>query len=153
MHYHETNYINLFFLPLIVNAQKLALIDRKFEQSITIVDTVTGDQLTKGSLPVYEKDIATVIELMQRLAKKISSDEAATLESFDIKMGNSKCIVNSEKIGSRYNYNVVLNTSMQNFKTSILLADHEPNKRAAQRINIFVDYLRNNMAAIGERLE
>ena len=142
----------LFFVPLISAAQKLALIDRRFQQPIAMVDTITGDQVTKGIVPVYQEDISSIVELMQLLAKNIGNGKVLSSRSFDVKMGNSKCIINTEKTGSQYNYNIVLNTSMQDFKTSILLVDHETNKRAAQRLNIFIDYLRNNTAAIPERL-
>jgi len=45
-------------------------------------------------------------------------------------------------------YTIVLNTYTGNFKTSIPLVDNEINKRATQRLIIFLDYLKNNYAAL-----
>lgn len=142
----------LFFIPLFGGAQKLALIDRKLQEPIAIVDTITHEQVTSGILPVFKEDVSTIVELMQRLAKAIDNGGVPPSMSFDVKMGKTKCIISTEKVGKQYHYNIVLNTSMHNFKTSILLVDHEKNKRAAQRLNIFIDYLRNNQASISESM-
>jgi len=60
--------IFLFFAPLSGNAQKLALIDRNFYYPIDIADTITLEQAAKGTLPIYNKDISSVIEIVEWLA-------------------------------------------------------------------------------------
>ena len=138
--------IFLFFAPFFGNAQKLALIDRNFYHPIDIADTITFEQASKGALPIYHKDISSIIEAVEWLA-----DYAAKIneqESFAIKTGNSECIVTTGKEGRLNTYTFILNTDTGNFKTSILLVDNETNKRATQRLSIFLDYLKNNSAAL-----
>jgi hypothetical protein len=136
----------LFFAPFFGNGQKLVLIDRNFHHPIVIADTITLEQASKGTLPIYNKDVSSVIEVVERLVDytgKINEQEY-----FVKKTGNSECIVTTEKEGRLNTYTIVLNTDTGNFKTSILLVDSETNKRATQRISIFLDYLKNNSAAL-----
>jgi hypothetical protein len=136
----------LFFAPFFGNGQKLVLIDRNFHHPIVIADTITLEQASKGTLPIYNKDVSSVIEAVERLVDytgKINEQE-----SFVNKTGNSECIITTEKEGRLNTYTIVLNTDTGNFKTSILLVDSETNKRATQRLSIFLDYLKNNSAAL-----
>ena len=139
----------LLFSPLLSIGQKLVLIDRNFQQPLSIIDTITMEQATKGALPLYFKDLRSVISTMEWLIKEINSGKNNN-KSFHLKIGNSKCIVKAENNGSRNIYNIVLNTNTGSFKTSIVLASHETSKRAAQRLSIFMDYLKNNIAAVPE---
>src|SRR5215216_5692844 len=59
----------LFFVPLLSTGQKLALIDRNFHQPISIADTITMEEATRGVVPVYSKDIYSVINTIQWLIK------------------------------------------------------------------------------------
>jgi hypothetical protein len=136
----------LFFAPFLGYGQKLALIDRNFYHSIDLSDTITLEQASRGTLPIYNKDISSVIEAVEWLADytaKINEQK-----SFVIKTGNSECIVTTGKEGRSNTYTIVLNTDTGNFKTSILIVDNETNKRATQRLSIFLDYLKNNSAAL-----
>jgi len=138
--------IFLFFVPLFGHTQKLALIDRKFYYPIDIADTITLEQVAKGTVPIYHKDIFSVIKIVEWIA-----DYTARIneqESFVIKTGNSEFIITIGKEGRVNTYTIVLNTDTGNFKTSILLVDNETNKRATQRLNIFLDYLKNNYSAL-----
>ena len=138
----------LFLVPLLSSAQKIAVIDRHFYEPIAMMDVLTTEVATKGGLIVYQKDIAPVIEGLEQLARKLSSGTKLTDNFGEMKFGNTSCIVTTKKAGRRYTHNIVLNTNSQNIKTSIHLADDEPNKRAVQRLNIFIDYLKHNLSAI-----
>ena len=120
----------LFFIPLFTSAQKIALIDRNFYEPITMVDTVSIDDASKGSLVVYKEDIAKVIEGMEWLAKYLSYSEKLTSGSFDITMGNSKCIVITEKTGSKYSHNIMLHTNSENIKHRSCLLTAKRTKEA-----------------------
>ena len=141
-----------FLLPLVSKAQKIALLDRNFYHSINIADSITMEQAAKGILPVYHRDLQAIIQGMQWLIQYITAPKINKEESFILKMGNSKCIVKTESYRHINNYNIVLNTEANNIKTSIVLASSEPNKRAAQRVAVFMDYLRNNSWLIKEQL-
>lgn len=138
----------LFFVPFPGRAQKLALIDRNFQQPINIVDSVSMEEVAKGVLPVYYKDVASIISAMQWLLKYMGDGKMDKEGFFDLKTGDSKCIVQTEKNGKANKYHIVLNTKTTAFKTSIVLVAHESNKRAAQRIAMFMDYLRNNTSVM-----
>ena len=140
----KTLLLILFFLPFLGYAQKLVLIDRNFYQPVSLADSISIEQASKGLLPVYHKDLEAIHQGMQWLIKRLTSAEKGQEESFILKMGNSNCIVSTEKSGRIDKYSIVINTDMENLKTSIVLASGEPNKRALQRVVIFMDYLRNN---------
>ena len=134
----------LFFTSFNCKAQKLMLLDRHFVEPVTIEDTITPEQAGNGTLPIYLKDINSVISTMEWLVKYMTADKLNKEEFFDLKMGNSKCIVRTEKNGHSNKYNIVLNTMTNSLKTYIVLVAWEGNKRAIQRLNIFMDYLKNN---------
>jgi len=135
-------------LPFFTNAQKLILLDRNFQDPISIVDTITMEEATKGGLAIYARDINAILFSIQKLIKYVDDDKPDKGEIFDLEMGNSKCIVKTEKTGAINNYNIVLNTNTGNFKTAFVLVAHETNKRAVQRLTMFMDYLRNNLSVL-----
>ena len=92
----------LFFAPFLRNGQKLALIDRNFYHSIDLSDTITLEQASKGTLPIYNKDISSVIEAVEWLAHYTAKMNEQ--KSFVIKAGNSECIVTTEKEGRLNTY-------------------------------------------------
>jgi len=146
----KTLLLILFFSPLFCIAQKIVLIDRNFYHPVILADSFSIEQASRGLLPVYQKDLQAVNRQMQWLIKHIiSPNEINTEESIVLKMGSSNCIVTTEKnrrIGGKYT--IVLNTEIDNLKTSIVLASGEPNKRALQRVSIFMDYLNNNSSLL-----
>jgi hypothetical protein len=144
----KCHFLVLFLLPAFANAQKLLLLDRNFQEPISIVDTITMEKATKGGLAIYARDINTILSSMQKLIKYVDDGKMRKEEVFDLKMGNSKCIVKTEKTGSNSNYNIVLNTNTGNFKTAFVLVAHETNKRAVQRLTMFMDYLQNNLSVL-----
>ena len=138
----------LFFTSFNCKAQKLLLLDRHFVEPVTMEDTITIEQAGNGRLPIYFKDLNSVISTMEWLVKHMEAHKLNHEESFDFKMGNSKCIVMTEKTGNSNKYNIVLNTMTNNLKTYIVLVAWEGNKRAIQRLNIFMDYLKNNSSVM-----
>jgi hypothetical protein len=137
--------ILLAIFPLFVNAQKMMVLDRSLQQPISLVDVISMDEATKGAIAIYAKDMKTIQTSIQALIKHIVNRDKQ--ESFDLEMGNSKCVVKIDKHGT-VNYNIVLNTNTGDFKTAFVLVAHESEKRAVQRLTMFLDYLRNNLAVI-----
>ena len=140
----KTLLLILFFSPFICKAQKLLLIDRNFYHPAGMADSISMEQASKGLLPVYQKDLHTISQGMQWLIKHITTGGIDGEKSFTLKMGNTNCIVTAENNRRVDKYSIVLNTETNNLKTSMVLASGEPNKRAMQRVAIFMDYLRNN---------
>ena len=138
--------IFLIFFPFSVNAQKMIALDRSLQQPLSIVDGISMDEATKGAVAIYVKDVVTIQASIQLLIKHLVNRDKQ--ESFDLEMGKSKCVVKIEKHGAVNNYNIVLNTSTGDFKTAFVLVAHESEKKAVQRLAIFLDYLRNNLAII-----
>ena len=141
----------LFFASFTGNAQQLVLVDRNFQLPLKVTDTITVEQVSKGLMPIYFKDVYTVITGMERLVKYMNAGKMNKENLLDLKMGNSMCVVKTEKTGRMNTYNIVLNTMTSKLKTHMVLAASEPNKRAVQRLNIFMDYLKNNSPVIAEK--
>ena len=138
--------IFLIFFPFSVNAQKMIALDRSLQQPLSIVDGISMDEATKGAVAIYVKDVVTIQASIQLLIKHLVNRDKQ--ESFDLEMGKSKCVVKIEKHGAVNNYNIVLNTNTGDFKTAFVLVAHESEKKAVQRLTMFLDYLRNNLAVI-----
>jgi hypothetical protein len=136
----------LIFLPFFLNAQKMIAFDRSLQRPLSIVDGISMDEATKGAVAIYVKDVATIQASIQLLIKHLVNRDKQ--ESFDLEMGNSKCVVKIEKHGAVNNYNIVLNTNTGDFKTAFVLVAHESEKKAVRRLTMFLDYLRNNLAII-----
>ena len=144
----KTLLLILFFSPFFSKAQKVILIDRNFYHPVSIPDSFSMEQASTGVLAVYHKDLQALSEGMQWLIKHMTKPAIDMEESFVLKMGNSNCIVTTEKNSHTNKRSIVLNTEANNIKTSIVLAAGESNKRALQRVTVFVDYLRNNSSSL-----
>jgi hypothetical protein len=138
--------ILLFILPFFAGAQKLVLLDRNLLQPAIVIDSISINEATKGAIAIYAKDVHAILSSVQRLVRYVDDEKKDEKKVFDLEMGNSKWIVKTEKIGPINNYNIVLNTNTGNFRTAFLLVSHEPGKIAAQRLTMFMDYLRNNIS-------
>ena len=145
----KTVFLIVFLSPVFAMAQKVVLIDRNFYHSVTTADSISMEQVSSGLLPVYYKDLQAVSQQMQWLIKHLISPATINMdESFVLKMGSSSCIVTIENNRRVDRYTIVLNSEINYVKTSVVLASGEPNRRALQRVAIFVDYLRNNSSLL-----
>ena len=128
----------------------MVLLDRNLQQPASIVDSITLDKAAKGTIAIYAKDVPAILSSIQSLIKYVDDRRVDEEKTFDLEMGSSKCVVKTEKNGSVNTYNIVLNTNTRNFKTAFVLVSHQTNKRAVQRLTMFMDYLRNNVSAMTE---
>jgi hypothetical protein len=141
-------FIVAFLFPLFANTQKLVLLDRNFHHPVNIVDSISMEEAAKGAVAVYAKDINSLFVFIQGLIKYVADGKTDKEEVFDLNAGHSKYVVKTEKTGSTNHYNIVLNTDTGNFKTAFALVSHQSNKRAVQRLTMFMDYLRNNISVL-----
>jgi hypothetical protein len=126
----------------------MVLLDRNLQQPLNTADTITMDEATKGMVAVYTKDINRLLHTIQSLTKFIDDKKIDEEKVIDLQVGNSKCIVKTEKNGAVNSYNIVLTTDTGNFKTAFVLVSHETSKRAVQRLTMFLYYLRNNISVM-----
>lgn len=137
----------VLLLPFLSIGQKLALLDRSFQQPIKITDTFTMEQASMGALAVYFNDMPSIISTMQSLIKNIN--EGAIKEgALDVPMGSSLCVVRTRKIGRVSMHNIVLTTKVNGLRTVFTIANQETHKKTLQRLTMFLDYLRNNASVM-----
>ena len=143
--------ILLLLVSATSHAQKMVLVDRNFQQPLIFADSITIEQVAKGLLPIHFNDLDQVIRVMEKLTKDIYAGRMNSKETTSVPIGSSVCIITMEKLNRSNLYNIILNTTTGNLKTHIVLAQSEPHKRAAQRLTIFIDYLKNNAAIVLEK--
>jgi hypothetical protein len=94
----------------------MVLLDRNLQQPLNTADTITMDEATKGMVAVYTKDINRLLHTIQSLTKFIDDKKIDEEKVIDLQVGNSKCIVKTEKNGAVNSYNIVLTTDTGNLK-------------------------------------
>lgn len=143
----------LFALILVssaANAQPAILMDRNFQRTIQVVDSVTMEQVSNGLMPLYIEDIDTVLKAVEWLMNYVDNGRPEIKGMLDFNAGRSRWTARTDKYGMRKLYTIVLNTGFGTFETYMVVAANEPNKRAFQRLSMFADYLRNNRAQISD---
>jgi hypothetical protein len=140
----------LLLLPCRAFSQKAILIDRGLRYPVSVTDSVTFEQVTKGFMPVYFEDIDSLLEVIDGLRKYIDTGRRNGERVEDIKFGNSHCFTTTIKRGNANKYHIVVGTQVNKVTTSMVLVSGEMNKRAIQRLTIFSDYLKNNRAVLKE---
>lgn len=143
----------ILIFPVFCSAQQIVLLDRNFKEPMRIASAITKDDLLKGWFPIHIKDVDSVIKKVSWFQKYIDTGQQHENESIVMNAGNSNFITQVEKQGHTNNYYVVLNTTTSDFgATMLLVKKRDGKKRALQKLNIFIDYVRNNMSILEEDL-
>ena len=142
-------FLLLIFLPFGGKTQKAILMDRALFAPVQVVDSVTLDEVTGGLMPVYVKDIDSILKVLEWLMTYVNEGKAEK-GLLDLKAGQSRWTARMKKNGIKSQYNIVLNTRFGLFETYLVIASNEFNKRALQRLTIFADYLKNNQAVLSQ---
>ena len=144
----------LFFamlLPAVLAAQKIALIDRGFKRPIQYTDSVTTEHLFQDYFPIHVEDLRTVIKTADRYISSIDAGGAQSKMEDDVPAGKSRFIHIGSVMRKYTLHHIVLSTRTSDLTTSMKLVQFEDSrKRAVQKLLIFNDYVKNNLAAADE---
>lgn len=137
--------------PIFCSAQQIVLLDRGFKEPMRVTNTITTGDLLKGWFPIHIKDVDSIVKKVAWFQKYINTGQRHENESIVMNVGNTNFISQVEKQGNSNNYYIVLNTTTGNYgATMLLVKKRDSKKRALQKLNIFIDYLRNNMSVLEE---
>ncbi len=143
----------LWLLPAAGAAQTYALLDRDFKRPLIVTDAITTDLMHDRRFPVYTKDIDSLISFTERLQKHMNTGKTYDEATVRYDVGGSWFMAQREKIGKVNKYHITINTRAQDVGASLeLVSDTDGSKAAAQKVNIFLDYLRNNRLLIEQAL-
>lgn len=135
-------------LPVLAGAQKLALIDRSFKTPISFTDSVSRLQVLQNRFIIYSQDIDSLIRVTERFAQYINTGKVHEPATFDIFTGHSHIVAMTRKAGHINSYHLVLSTRTDNIGTSITIVSSAGKRKAMQKLNIFLDHLRNNRSLL-----
>jgi hypothetical protein len=134
----------LLLLPLFCDAQEIALLDRHFKKPVLYTNSLQGDALYR-CFPVYRADLDSVIQVTETLLSSVQAGKPPEPDAVFLPAGHSFFAVRTWKTGAYTNYFVVLSTrSGDKGATLELLSEQDGNKKAAQKLLVFLDYLKNN---------
>ena len=135
-------------LPAFGFGQQAVLLDRNLISPALVTDSVTFDQVSKGLMPFFIKDVDSLLLIINQLKKYINTGKRQEPGVKAVVIGNSRCIARTERKGANDKYYVSVATDIGKVKTSMVVVAGEFNKTAIRRLSIFEDYLKNNMAAL-----
>lgn len=139
----------ILMLPLFAFSQSIALLDRKLIAPIQLTDSVSLEQIQDGLFPIYVKDIDSVVKTMEAFKSWIDSGKEMKPDSYTIPAGKSNFFAVVYPSSPQEKYNIVLNTEVTEFKTSMTLVSKTFSpKMAIRNLAIFLDYIRNNMTTV-----
>jgi hypothetical protein len=137
--------ILLLLLPCFARAQSIALVDRAFKVPLTVTDTLTARQLSGKLFPIYTSDLDSVILLTEYLARYIDAGTVYQPEMHIRAVGHSQFAVTTQRMGQYNTYGIFLNTRSGNLGAALEVVKRgNGNKKAAQQLHLFLDYLKNN---------
>lgn len=126
-------------------AQDIALIDRHFKNPMSVTKKLTVEQLSGKQFPVYIADLDSVIRLTETLSEYINAGIVHEPDMQIFQVGSSHFAINTERKGVYNMYSIFLSTKAGNVGASIELVKRgDGNKKAVQRLQVFLDYLKNN---------
>jgi hypothetical protein len=141
----KTVFFVLLLLPGIALAQTIALLDRNFKKPIAVTETLTREQLSGKWFPIYVTDLDTVIKVAEALAHAISNGTLPPSNTQLIQAGHSHFAVAAQRTGGYTTCNIALATQSGNMGATLLLVRKEDsNRKAAQLLLLFLDYIKNN---------
>jgi hypothetical protein len=141
----------LMLLPLVATAQKIALIDRGFKKPVQFTDSATMDHMFENFFPVYVRDIGAILKKTEWLIAQIDTGSKQPSIDNEISVGNSTFVYASSGMQNNARHQLVLATRTSGLSTSVKLFEfNDSRKRSIQRLLIFSDYVRNNLAGAGE---
>lgn len=140
--------ILFLMLPLTSFCQKVLLLDRKLEQEVKTTDSVTLDQLSKGLMPIFVRDVSALLVAIDAYKKLIDTGNRLADTVNSVTIGSSHCVTRIETSGGARKHFFIIATDAGVLKTSMTLVRGEKTKTALNRLSVFQDYLKNNMAAL-----
>lgn len=148
----KTCIVLLYILPVCAYAQSIALLDREFKNPITVTETLTRDQLSGRTFPIYTADLDVVIRLTEKLARSLVSGTQPLSGMELLPAGHSHIAVATQRTGAHTTYSVSLSTRSGDVGTFLqLVKRNQGNKRAVQELLLFLDYLKNNRHMVGSK--
>ncbi len=137
--------ILLLLLPCFARAQSIALVDRAFKNPVTVTDTLTARQLSGKLFPIYTTDLDSVIVLTEHLARYIDAKAVHEPDMHFRTVGHSQFAVTTQRTGQYNTYGIFLSTRSGNLGAALEVVNPgNGNKKAAQQLHLFLDYLKNN---------
>lgn len=139
----------LMLFPAVLTAQQIALIDRNFKRPLEFTDSATMEHLFDGYFPVYVRDLNLVLQKATWIFKYIDTGKPNTDVSSDIPAGNSRFFYQAVNLPKITRQQLVLSTQTNSLGSSIkLIHPADPKKRALQKLNVFMDYVKNNISGL-----
>jgi hypothetical protein len=143
----------LLLLPLFCGAQEIVLLDRRFKEPIRVSGPVTGEALNR-SFPVYRSDLDSVIQITESLLSSLHSGKPPKENTRFVQAGHSLFAIRTWNVGAHSTHFVVLSTRSGNKGATLaLVTEKDGTKKAARKLLVFLDYLKNNRPVLpAERL-
>jgi hypothetical protein len=140
----------LFISSKDLYSQKIALLDTKFKKPILYTDSVTANQVSAGLIPVLVKDFDTLYSNLKYLEEVLNVRQRAKMQSFELK--TSMTLITVSRIPKAYGDRYLINMQSKSGEiiSSCTLSDaDETNKKTAQKISDFLNYIKTNNSFFG----
>ena len=133
----------LLLLPLFGSTQKIVLLDRQFRNPVTLTDSISPEQFP-GTFPVYLNQFDSLIKVADHYRQSFNRGRGEKHGPGTFYLGSTKFVSGNKE--NAYTGNQVLIATRVGFvQTSLeLVGPADSNRRAQQKLAVFIDYLRNN---------
>jgi hypothetical protein len=140
----------LLLLPLFCGAQEIALLDRHFKEPVRLSGALTSETLYH-SFPVHRADLDSVIRITENLLSALHSSKPPKDNNLFLQAGHSLFAIRTWNAGAHSTHSVVLSTLLGNKGATLaLVSENDGTKKAARKLLVFLDYLKNNRPVLAE---
>ena len=135
----------LIFLSTQSYCQKIALIAKDFERPMLFTDSVTAEQVKNGYFPIDKANIDTFYANVNYILDMLKIRQRAKMQSFELKSGSSVIKVSRVPYSNGDRYLATVRNKEDEIEAILPLLDHRiSNKRNAKKMQLLLDYLKNN---------
>ena len=127
---------------LATSAQKIMLLDTRFQKPLTYTDSFTTDDIFARLFPLYQQDKDSVVLYANRVAHYMDQKHPTETETDTIMIGKTLLVNRIEIVNRRAFYSLSMKTQIENANVFMDIVPRTDDKRSAQRSLLrFSDYL------------
>ena len=135
----------LYFLPNIIFAQKIALLNTDFKQPIIYTDSLTVEQIVSGLFPVSIDDFDTLYANLDYIHSMLKKLQRSKMKSFELHSGSTIISIKRVPFSNGDRYLSIAKTKIGELESTYNLTPiDQSNSKNSNRIDKLMEYMKAN---------
>lgn len=142
-------FFSILVVPFFANAQQVMLLDRNFKAPVTLVAEYSMELANNELYPLYTADVQILISKLEEVVQELYAINGQPVKEQFIKFGGVTFFLQPNKKEPQRELQLMVVSEIGNIYMPLqLISKDDSVKRARQKLLIFLDYLKNNLAVL-----